>query len=114
VPTLILAGERDEIITPIPTCLLLSRLPPRPPGAWRFVLYPHGYHMLLRDREGPLVMTDVERWISDHTAPLPSGAERLAPSSEPIATAIAQLPTCRTVVDKLRERPEFTAVKPAE
>jgi acylglycerol lipase len=114
VPTLILAGERDEIVTPVPTCLMLSRLPQRPPGAWRFVLYPRGYHMLLRDREGPLVMTDIERWIEDRAAPLPSGDERLAASAEPIAADIARLPTCRTVVDRLRDHPEFTALRPAE
>src|SRR5581483_9485120 len=54
-PTLVLAGERDEIITPVPTCLMLADLPPRPPGAWRFMLYPRGYHMLLRDRDADVV-----------------------------------------------------------
>jgi acylglycerol lipase len=112
-PTLILAGERDEIITPIPTCLMLSHLPPRPPGHWRFALYPRGYHMLLRDRDGPLVMADIEHWIDDRSAPLPSGDERLTASAEPVATDIARLPTCRTVVDRLRDHPEFTALKPA-
>ncbi|MBI3514373.1 MAG: lysophospholipase [Proteobacteria bacterium] len=112
-PTLILAGQRDEIVTPIPTCLMLARLPPRPPGAWRFALYPRGYHMLIRDREGGLVLTDIERWIEDRSAPLPSGDERLTESAEPIADAIAQLPTCNTVVDRLREHPLFAGLKSA-
>ncbi len=113
VPALILAGQRDEIVTPIPTCLMLSRLPPRPPGAWRFVLYPRGYHMLIRDREGPLVLTDIEHWIEDRAAPLPSGDERLTVSAEPLVGDLARLPTCGGVVEQLREHPEFTALGPA-
>ena len=112
VPALILAGERDEVITPVPTCLMLARLPQRPPGAWRFMLYPNGYHMLLRDRDGPLVMADVVRWIDDRTAPLPSGDERLVAGAEPVPADIVGLPTCRTVADRLRADPEFTAAKP--
>jgi alpha-beta hydrolase superfamily lysophospholipase len=112
VPTLILTGERDEVITPVPTCLMLSRLPQRPPGAWRFMLYPNGYHMLLRDRDGPLVLTDVMRWIEDKTAALPSGDERLVAAAEPAPADIVGLPTCSTVADRLREDREFTAAKP--
>jgi acylglycerol lipase len=112
-PTLILAGERDEIITPIPTCLMLSRLPVRPPGAWRLVLYPQGYHMLLRDRDADFVMADIEHWIEDRSAPLPSGDERLTGAPPAMAADIARLPTCRTVTDRLREHPEFAALAPA-
>jgi acylglycerol lipase len=110
-PTLILAGQRDEIITPIPTCLMLSRLPPRPPGAWRFMLYPRGYHMLLRDRDADLVIDDIVRWIDDRAAPLPSGDERLTGTPAATPADIAQLPTCSTVADQLRERPAFAAVR---
>src|SRR5262249_12558928 len=112
-PTLILAGERDEIVTPIPTCLMLARLPPRPPGAWRFALYPRGYHMLLRDRAGNLVLTDLERGIAARAAALPSGDERLTARDEPVAADIAQLATCRTVVDQLGEHPEFAGITSA-
>ena len=112
VPALILAGQRDEIITPVPTCLMLVRLPPRPPGAWRFVLYRQGYHMLLRDREAPRVMTDIEHWIDDRAAPLPSGDEQLPPPAAPPAVAVAALPTCRTALDALREHPAFAALPP--
>jgi alpha-beta hydrolase superfamily lysophospholipase len=110
VPALILAGERDEIITPTPTCLMLARLPARPPGAWRFVLYPKGYHMLLRDREAPRVMTDIAHWMANRAAPLPSGDEHLLPGPVPTATAVAGLPTCSTALDQLREHPEFAAL----
>src|SRR5262249_9245851 len=113
VPTLILAGQRDVIVTPIPTCLMLARLPPRPPGAWRFALYPRGYHMLIRDREGPLVLTDIERWIEDRAAPRPSGDERPADPGKPLAEAVADLPTCRTVLDRLRDYPQFSGLESA-
>ena len=111
VPALILAGQRDEIITPVPTCLMLARLPPRPRGAWRFVLYPKGYHMLLRDHEATRVMTDIEQWIDDRAAPLPSGDERLPTGTASMVRAIADLPTCRKGLDALTEHPEFAALR---
>lgn len=97
VPALILAGERDEVITPAPTCRMLTRLPAKPPAPWRFVLYPRGYHMLLRDRDADLVMTDIVRWIEDRQASLPSGFERLAGPTEPAVAEIVALPSCRNV-----------------
>jgi alpha-beta hydrolase superfamily lysophospholipase len=111
VPTLVQAGERDEIVTPVPTCLMLARLPRRPPGAWRFVLYPRGYHMLIRDREGEMVLADMARWIADRGAALPSGDERLTGTTEPVAADIAALPTCRTALERLGEHPEFAGIK---
>lgn len=98
-PALILAGARDEVITPGPTCRMLTRLAPRPPAAWRFVLYPRGYHMLLRDKEADLVMTDIARWMEDRSAPLPSGFERLTGPIEPDRAAIGALPSCRGLPD---------------
>jgi alpha-beta hydrolase superfamily lysophospholipase len=109
-PTLILSGERDQIITPIPTCLMLAALPPRPPAAWRFMIYPHGYHMLLRDRDADLVMADIARWIEDRRATLPSGDERLSGPGEPRPADIAALPTCRDTVESLRAYPAFSAL----
>ena len=109
-PTLILTGARDEIVTPIPTCLMLARLPPRPPGAWRSMLYPHGYHMLLRDRDAEIVMADIDAWIGDRTAALPSGDERLTQAADATPAGIARLPTCHAVAAELREHPEFGAL----
>jgi acylglycerol lipase len=40
--------------------------------------YNDGYHMLLRDLEGPVVAADVASWVLANTAPLPSGADRVA------------------------------------
>ncbi len=38
--------------------------------------YPNGYHMLLRDLNGPTVIDDLAAWFRDPSAPLPSGADR--------------------------------------
>jgi acylglycerol lipase len=70
-PTLILYGEKDEIIPHDPTCEMLERLPDS--STTRFVLYPDGYHMLLRDFQAEVVLRDVVAWVNDQNAPLPSG-----------------------------------------
>jgi alpha-beta hydrolase superfamily lysophospholipase len=76
-PMLLLYGQRDEIIPAAPVRLFIEHLPPAPPGVDRRVAwYGNGYHMLLRDLEAPMVARDVESWIADREAPLPSGADR--------------------------------------
>ena len=72
-PALILYGLHDEIIPKPPTCRMLATLPGE--GRWRFVLYPHGYHMLTRDRQGHLVIADIAAWLEDPQGPLPSARE---------------------------------------
>ncbi|MDX2457141.1 MAG: alpha/beta hydrolase [Gammaproteobacteria bacterium] len=72
-PTLILYGEKDEIIPHDPTCAMLNRLPET--AATRFVLYPDGYHMLMRDLQATVVLQDVVSWIHDQSASLPSTLE---------------------------------------
>ncbi len=76
VPSLLLYGGRDEVIPEEPTKLFIEHLPPAGPASRRVAWYPDGYHMLLRDLEGPVVMRDVESWIADRAGPLPSGADR--------------------------------------
>ena len=71
VPTLILYGERDEIIPHDPTCVMLERLPEQ--STTRFVLYPDGYHMLMRDLQAEVVLRDVVAWVNDQNVSLPSG-----------------------------------------
>jgi alpha-beta hydrolase superfamily lysophospholipase len=73
VPTLILYGEKDEIIPAPATCRLLASLPPAPPGRWRLVQYPAGYHMLTRDLQGQAVLADMQAWLHDPAGALPSG-----------------------------------------
>ena len=72
-PTLILYGEKDEIIPPDPTCAMLNRLPDI--ATTRLVLYPEGYHMLMRDLQAAVVLQDVVSWIHNQAATLPSALE---------------------------------------
>jgi len=79
-PTLILYGKNDEIIPHDPTCVMLNSLPAT--VTTRFVLYPDGYHMLMRDLQASVVLLDVATWIRSQTAVLPSGHEVTTVSSE--------------------------------
>ena len=84
-PMLLLYGKRDEIIPPEPIRRMIAELPRR--DRQRIAWYPDGYHMLLRDLDAPLVLRDIESWIADPAAPLPSGADaagaRIAAGIEP-------------------------------
>jgi alpha-beta hydrolase superfamily lysophospholipase len=72
-PTLILYGEKDEIIPPDPTCAMLDRLPDI--ATIRLVLYPDGYHMLMRDLQAAVVLQDMVAWVHNQSASLPSALE---------------------------------------
>jgi alpha-beta hydrolase superfamily lysophospholipase len=74
-PMLVLYGGRDEIIPREPTELMLGRLSPNERAESRIAWYPDGYHMLLRDLEAEPRLEDIEAWIGNHDAPLPSGAD---------------------------------------
>ncbi|HSP00039.1 MAG TPA: lysophospholipase [Thioalkalivibrio sp.] len=74
-PTLILYGDNDQVIPARPLCEMLIRLPPARETGWRLVLYPNGYHMLTRYTGAARTYGDVAAWLSDHSAPLPSGDE---------------------------------------
>jgi len=71
-PLLVLYGERDEVIPENATRLMMARLS----AGRRLVIYPKGYHMLLRDLQAETVWRDVLAWIEDSGAALPSGFER--------------------------------------
>ena len=73
-PTLVLVGARDELVTSGAMDDLLDRLPRR--GPVRAATYPAGHHMLLRDLGAARVIDDIAAWIDDRAAPLPSGADR--------------------------------------
>ncbi|MGM0984711.1 MAG: alpha/beta hydrolase [Pseudomonadota bacterium] len=73
-PALILYGTQDHIIPPDAICALLERLPEE--AAIRLVVYPQGYHMLTRYTQRERTEADIAAWLSDPTAPLPSGHER--------------------------------------
>ena len=72
---LVLYGEKDEVIPKGATFRMASQLP-RIGADQRGVLYENGWHMLLRDLQAELVLTDILTWIGDDRAPLPSGAEQ--------------------------------------
>lgn len=75
-PTLILYGEKDQIVPARPTMSLWQSLP----SDDRIVpaLYEEGWHLLLRDLQAYNVWRDIEAWIEDPAAPLPSGADARA------------------------------------
>jgi acylglycerol lipase len=77
-PMLLLYGARDEIVPKQPTEMWIHNLPFETRMTRRIGWYAQGYHMLLRDLEGPVVWRDVESWVADRRAPLPSGADRQA------------------------------------
>ncbi len=70
-PILALYGKKDEIIPAAPVFRTVDRLP----DGTRFVLYPEGWHMLLRDLQAEIVWRDVATWVKDRNADLPSGQE---------------------------------------
>ena len=53
----------------------VEALPPEPRRR-RLAWYDHGYHMLLRDLKGPVVVADIASWVTSPRALLPSGADR--------------------------------------
>jgi acylglycerol lipase len=75
--TLILYGDRDQVIPRAPVLRMLETLGDDP--AVRTAFYERGYHMLLRDLSAEKPLSDITAWIGDHRAPLPSGADRRSP-----------------------------------
>ncbi len=76
-PTLVLYGEKDEIVPPEPTYRMIAKLERLGDGQ-RVAIYPEGYHMLMRDLQAKVVLADIAAWIADPRGPLPSGADRHA------------------------------------
>lgn len=77
-PLLVMYGAKDEIVPKAPIRGFVGSLPPECRRRARLAWYKDGYHMLLRDLEGPVVTADVATWILAPAAPLPSGADRAA------------------------------------
>ena len=71
-PVLVLYGDNDEIIPEDPVNEFLERLFPADPQA-RAAFYPKGYHMLLRDLDSDVVLSDIASFMTEPDAPLPSG-----------------------------------------
>ena len=58
-PILLLYGAKDQIIPRAPTVAVVKALGSRVEARE----YPNGYHMLLRDLDGPSIWKDIEDWI---------------------------------------------------
>ena len=69
-PTLYLYGAKDQIIPKPPAFHAAAALP----AGDRTAYYADGYHLLLTDLENPRVWNDVEAFLRNPAAPLPSGA----------------------------------------
>ncbi len=67
--TLYLTGDRDQVVPPSAMLKAAHRLPAND----RTGDYPAGWHLLLVDKQAPTVWRDVEAFIRDPNAPLPSG-----------------------------------------
>ena len=81
-PLLVLGGARDEIVPPKAHEAMLARLTADPCTE---VVYPNGWHLLLRDLGRRLVWDDILAWI-DHQ-PLPSGLAHPCGGSLKVAVA---------------------------
>lgn len=93
VPVLIQLGARDDLIPGAPSELMVSRLPPVPPGRRRVVVYREGYHMLLRDLKGAVPTLDIAHWALNPGQKLPSDIANPGASG---ATAGGPVPHDRT------------------
>ena len=98
-PTLMMYGAHDEVVPRRPIAVFVARLPPDPAHRRTLAYYPKGYHMLLRDLEGPVVAGDVASWVLGRGGALPSRADATQGVKpwppERLATAGALLATGR-------------------
>ncbi|WP_338184485.1 lysophospholipase [Thalassospira tepidiphila] len=65
VPTLLLSGMQDQVIPPKAVAALGDELSSLGLPDYHRCLYSEGYHMLLRDLNGPVVIEDIRRWVVD-------------------------------------------------
>lgn len=86
--TLVLYGDRDQVIPRKPLQLMLKKMPREP--QLRTAFYEHGYHLLLRDLQAEKPWRDILAWISDRTGSLPSGADRRT-LADPPASSTTQI-----------------------
>ncbi len=76
--TLMLYGEKDEIIPKEPTYAFLQQFLAADAVNKTVAIYPQGYHMLLRDLAAPTAWKDIAAWINASAGQLPSGADNRA------------------------------------
>lgn len=76
--TLILYGEKDEIIPKEPTYAFLKQFLATDIKKKTVAIYPQGYHMLLRDLQAFNTWNDIVAWINSSSDKLPSGEDNPA------------------------------------
>jgi acylglycerol lipase len=76
-PIFLLYGAHDAVIPADPVRAFVAELPADGVSSDRLGYYQNGYHMLLRDLEGPRVAADVAAWVLDRAAALPSHADAI-------------------------------------
>ncbi len=76
--TLMLYGEKDEIIPKQPTYQFLHKFLATNATEKTVAFYQQGYHMLLRDLQAPTAWKDITAWIGSKSKILPSGADNRA------------------------------------
>ncbi|MGY6275528.1 alpha/beta hydrolase [Methylomonas sp. MgM2] len=74
--TLLLYGEKDQIVPREPTQLFVQNLLNHQARGKKVAYYQNGYHMLLRDLQAPLIWQDIAHWILNQNEALPSGADK--------------------------------------
>jgi len=86
--TLMLYGEKDEIIPKKPTYEFLQKFLASNTADKKVAFYQEGYHMLLRDMQASTTWKDIAAWINDSLKKLPSGADHRA--QEVLAQIVSQ------------------------
>jgi alpha-beta hydrolase superfamily lysophospholipase len=82
-PTIYLYGAHDEIIPKAAAFKAASQLKPSDRSAY----YAKGWHLMMRDKQGPIVWKDILAFIRDPAAPLPSGAPKIPTAPPPAGQA---------------------------
>ncbi|ANE56149.1 alpha/beta hydrolase [Methylomonas sp. DH-1] len=77
--TLLLYGQKDQIVPAEPTNLFVEALLSGRPDNKTVAYYQNGYHMLLRDLQAPVIWRDINAWIDRNLqrAELQAAANRL-------------------------------------
>lgn len=76
--TLLLYGEKDEIIPKEPTYRFVQQLLQTQESKKTIAFYENSYHMLLRDLHALVLWRDIIAWIKSPSSALPSGADKHA------------------------------------
>ena len=79
-PLLVLGGARDEIVPPGAHLAMLERLRAQ---QCTEIIYPDGWHMLLRDLQREVVWNDILAWIDQRAVP--------SDAAKPCAAALTEV-----------------------